>query len=158
MQQDTIHTWHNSEVCYLENDHVKDGSLAVFVSSVIVNWKMFYSINSVWQLKKLKSNWKYISLIVKYPTHTRKIFYTIILLQIISTPPKNSSPHSHQAQAKRQRELSPVKPRSNPRPTTPPPCLQAPPLVKVVFHLRHLHPISLTHPIHPSFSPDFVQL
>lgn len=113
MQQDTIHTWHNSEVCYLENDYVKDGSLAMFVSSVIVNWKMFYSINSVWQLKKLKSNWKYISLIVKYPTHTRKIFYTIILLQIISTPPKihlltHTKPKPKDGESYRQWSLDPI--------------------------------------------------
>ena len=52
---------------------------AMFVLGVIINWKMFYTIDGVWQLKKLKSNWKYISLTVKYPTYTRKIFYTIIL-------------------------------------------------------------------------------
>ena len=29
---------------------------AMFVLGVIVNWKMFYTIDGVWQLGKLKSN------------------------------------------------------------------------------------------------------
>ena len=55
---------------------------------------MFYTIDGVWQLRKLKSNWKYISLTVKYPTHTRKIFYTIILPSNYFHFFENSSPHS----------------------------------------------------------------
>ena len=66
----------------------------MFVSGVIVNWKMFYTIDGVWHLRKLKSNWKYISLTVKYPTHTWKIFYTIILSSNHFHSSKNSSPHS----------------------------------------------------------------
>ena len=146
------------------NDYVEVGSLAVFVSGVIVNWKMF-TIDGVWQLKKLKSNWKYVSLTVKYPTHTHKIFCTIILPSNHFHSSENSSPHSLSSltpspswRTESRRELSLVKPRSSPRPTALPPCLQAPPPVKVVSHLLHLHPISLTHPTHPSSSPDFIQL
>ena len=67
---------------------------AMFVLGVIINWKMFYTIDGVWQLGKLKSNWKYISLTVKYPTHTRKIFYTIILPSNHFHSSENSSPPS----------------------------------------------------------------
>ena len=66
----------------------------VFVLGVIVNWKMFYTIDGVWQFKKLKSNWRYISLTVKYPTHTRKIFYTIIFPSNHFHSFENLSPHS----------------------------------------------------------------
>ena len=66
----------------------------MFVSGVIVNWKMFYTIGGVWHFRKLKSNWKYISLTVKYPTHTWKIFYTIILPSNHFHSFENSSPHS----------------------------------------------------------------
>ena len=58
-------------------------------------------------------------LTVKYPPHTRKSFYTFILptnnFQKISL--LTHSHHSRQAQAEGWRELSPVKPRSSPRPT-----------------------------------------
>ena len=93
MQQDRVHTRNNNEVCCLVNDYVEVGSLAVFVSGVIVNWKMF-TIDGVWQLKKLKLNWKYISLTVKYPTHTSKIFCTIILPSNHFHSSENSSSHS----------------------------------------------------------------
>ena len=66
----------------------------MFVSDVIVNWKMFYTIGGVLHFRKLKSNWKYISLTVKYPTHTWKIFYTIILPSNHFHSSANSSPHS----------------------------------------------------------------
>ena len=66
----------------------------MFVSGVIVNWKMFYTIGGVLHFRKLKSNWKYISLTVKYPTHTWKIFYTIILPSNHFHSSANSSPHS----------------------------------------------------------------
>ena len=54
---------------------------------------MFYTIDGVWHFRKLKSNWKYISLTVKYPTHTWKIFYTIILPSNHFHSSENSSPH-----------------------------------------------------------------
>ena len=34
----------------------KFATKVVFVLGVIVNWKMFYTIDGIWQLKKLKSN------------------------------------------------------------------------------------------------------
>ena len=55
---------------------------------------MFYTIGGVLHFRKLKSNWKYISLTVKYPTHTWKIFYTIILPSNHFHSSKSSSPHS----------------------------------------------------------------
>ena len=71
---------------------------------------------------KIWSNRKSFLLTVKYPPHTRKSFYTFILptnhFQKISL--LTHSHHSRQAQAKEQRELSLVKPRSSPQPTAPP--------------------------------------
>ena len=71
---------------------------------------------------KIWSNRKSFLLTVIYPPHTRKSFYTFILptnhFQKISL--LTHSHHSRQAQAKEQRELSLVKPRSSPQPTAPP--------------------------------------
>ena len=74
---------------------------------------------------KIWSNKKLFLLTVKYPPHTRKSFYTLILtsnyfhsLQKISL--LIHSHHSCQAQAEGRRELSPMKPKSSPRPTAPP--------------------------------------
>ena len=74
---------------------------------------------------KIWSNKKLFPLTVKYPPHTRKSFYTLILtsnyfhsLQKISL--LIHSHHSRQAQVEGRRELSPMKPRSSPRPMAPP--------------------------------------
>ena len=73
---------------------------------------------------KIWSNGKSFPSTVKYPPHKCKSFYTFILPSNHFHPQKISllthSHHSRQAQAKGRRELSPGKPRSNPRPTAPP--------------------------------------
>ena len=69
---------------------------------------------------KIWSNGKSFPSTVKYPPHKCKSFYTFILPSNHFHPQKISllthSHHSRQAQAEGRRELSPMKPRSNPRP------------------------------------------
>ena len=74
---------------------------------------------------KIWLNGKSFPLTIKYPPHTRKSFYTLILpSNHFHSPQKiyllTHSHHSRQAQAEGRRELSPVKPRCNPQPTAPP--------------------------------------
>ena len=73
---------------------------------------------------KIRSNWKWILVYRKIESLTTKnqlqFYFTFKLFPPQKISLFTHSHHSRQAQAGGRRELSPVKPRSSPRPTTPP--------------------------------------
>ena len=96
----------------------------LFVSVVKKIGKIFYTLEGVWVCMKIRSNWKWISVDCKIESLTTENQLQFYFTFKPFPPQKISllthSHHSRQVQAEGRRELSPVKPRSSPRPTAPP--------------------------------------
>ena len=111
------------------------------------NWSLENVLHHRWCLasQEITVKLKIHSVDYKIPPLKCKMFYTLELPSKHFHSSQNSSPHSHShhsrhAQAKGGREAPSVKPRTSHQPTAPPLCLQAPPLMKVVWALLSSSP------------------